>query len=203
MMLLWIDDTALVGYKKDFLNVKQDLMNHFDCEDCGRMGKYVGCTIQKLETGGIKFLQKVLVQSFSDEFDTGNIRKFNTPVIPGTVFKKPIKGDGLLLQENQTLCRSGVGKVMHMMQYSRLDICQTVHDLARHMGAATKIHWNAMFRMMKYVSNTKERGLTLNPTQKWDGSKDHEFIISGQSDSDYVKDTQMRKSISGYMVYLE
>jgi hypothetical protein len=38
------------------------------------------------------------------------------------------------------------------------------------MGSVTKLHLDAMFRMMKYVSNTNERGLTLNPTQKWDGS---------------------------------
>jgi hypothetical protein len=45
-------------------------------------------------------------------------------------------------------------------------------------------------RLVKYVSDTKERGLVLNPTRSWDGTKDHEFIISGQSDSDYAKDTQ-------------
>jgi hypothetical protein len=43
--------------------------------------------------------------------------------------------------------------------------------------------------MMKYVYDTKERGLTLNPTRKWDGSRSHEFIISGRSDFDYAKDT--------------
>ena len=47
------------------------------------------------------------------------------------------------------------------------------------------------------------RGLVLNPTRKWNGNKEHEFIISGHSDSDYAKDTQMRKSISGYRVLLE
>ena len=62
---------------------------------------------------------------------------------------------------------------------------------------------DVMLRLMKYVSDTKERGLVLNPTRLWDGTKDHEFIISGQSDSDYAKDTQTRKSISGYRVLLE
>jgi len=60
-----------------------------------------------------------------------------------------------------------------------------------------------MLRMMKYVDDTSDRGLVLNPTRKWDGNKEHEFIISGQRDSDYAKDTQMRKSISGYRVLLE
>ncbi len=39
--------------------------------------------------------------------------------------------------------------------------------------------------------------------QQWNGSKDHEFVISGRTDSNYAKDTQTRKSISGYRVLLE
>ena len=93
MMLSWIDGNAIVGFEKDFLNVKQYLMNQFDCEDCGPMDKNIGCTIQKLQTGGIKFLQKVLVQNFSDEFDIRNINKFNTRAMPRTVSKNPIEGD--------------------------------------------------------------------------------------------------------------
>jgi hypothetical protein len=58
------------------------------------------------------------------------------------------------------------------------------------MGSATKLHLDAMFRMMKYISNTNERGLTLNPTRKWEGSKDLKFIINGRRDLDYAKDTQ-------------
>jgi hypothetical protein len=190
MMLSWIDDNAIMGYKKDMLNLKQDLMKQFDCDDCDKMDKYVGCMLKKLESGGIKFLQKVLVQSFTDKFDIGSLKKFNTPALPGIVLKKPVEGNVLLTPENQTLYRSGVGKAMHMMQYLCPDIYQTVHDLGRHMGLATTTHWDAMARMMKYVSDTKERGLTLNPTQKWDGSKEHKFIINGWSDSDYAKDTQ-------------
>ncbi len=53
------------------------------------------------------------------------------------------------------------------------------------------------------VHDTGDRGLVLNSMQKWDGSKDHNFIISRRSDSDYAKDTQTRKSISGYRVLLE
>jgi hypothetical protein len=122
MMLSWIEDNSIVGYKKDMLNLKQDLMKQFDCGDCGKMDKYVGCTIKKLESGGIKFLQKVLVQSFNDEFDIKSLKKFNTPATPWTVLKKPVEGNVLLSHDNQTLYRSGVGKAMHMMQYLCPDI---------------------------------------------------------------------------------
>ncbi len=41
-------------------------MDKFECVDCGPMDEYVGCRIEKLESGGIKFRQKVLLQSYRD-----------------------------------------------------------------------------------------------------------------------------------------
>jgi hypothetical protein len=59
-------------------------------------------------------------------FDIKSLKKFNTPATPGTVLKKPAEGNVLLSNDNQTLYRSGMGKVMHMMQYLRPDIFQAV-----------------------------------------------------------------------------
>jgi len=53
------------------------------------MDEYVGCTIEKLDTGGIKFRQKVLLQSYRDEFNILKLKKFNTPAAPRTVLRKP------------------------------------------------------------------------------------------------------------------
>ncbi len=54
-----------------------------------------------------------------------------------------------------------------------------VRNLARHMTFVTQVHYDAMLRMMKYVDDTSDRGLVLNLTRKWNGSKEHEFIIRG------------------------
>jgi len=55
MMMSWIDDNAIVGQESDVMELKKDRMNQFECEDCGPMDEYVGCMIEKLDTGGIKF----------------------------------------------------------------------------------------------------------------------------------------------------
>jgi hypothetical protein len=68
---------------------KDTLMNQSECEDCGPMDEYVGCKIEKLETGGVKFRQKVLLQSYRDEFDILKMKKVNTPAASGTVLIKP------------------------------------------------------------------------------------------------------------------
>jgi hypothetical protein len=185
------------------LDLKNELKKQFECNDCGPMVHYVGCTIEKCKSGGIKFLQKVLLQSYRNEFDIKDLKKFNTLATPGTILKKPMDGDVILKSEKQTLYCSGVGKAMHMMQYSWPDTYNAVRDLARHMTSAMQVHMDAMLRLMKYAEDTRDRGLVFNLTLKWDGSKKHEFIISGRSDSNYAKDTQTRKSISGYRVLLE
>jgi hypothetical protein len=167
------------------------------------MDEYTGYTIEKLESGGIKFRQKVLLQSYRDEFNIGSLERFNTLAAPGTVLKKPVKGDDILTPAKQMQYCSGMGKGMHKIQCLQPDTYNTVGNLARHMTVATQVNFDSMLRMMKYVDDTNDRGLVLNPTRKWNVSKDHEFIISGQSDSNYAKDTQTQKSISGYRVLLE
>ena len=79
MMMSWIDDNAIVGHESDVMELKKVLMNQFKCKDCGPMNEYVGFTIETLKTGGVKFQQKVLLQSYRDEFDILKMKKFNTP----------------------------------------------------------------------------------------------------------------------------
>jgi hypothetical protein len=55
MMMSWIDDNAIVGKESDTMDLKKALMDQFECKDCGPMDEHVGCTIEKLDTGGIKF----------------------------------------------------------------------------------------------------------------------------------------------------
>jgi hypothetical protein len=179
MMMSWFDNNVIVGQERDVMDLKKALMNQFECKDCRPMAEYVGCTIEKLETGGIKFRQKVLLQSYRDEFDIGKLKKFNTLAAPRTVLKKPDKDKELLVPAKQTQYCSGVGKGMHMMQYSRPDMYNAVCNLAKHMTGTTQVHYDAMLRMMKYVDDTSDKGLVLNPMQKWNGNKEHEFIISG------------------------
>ncbi len=66
------------------------------------------------------------------------------------------------------------------------------------------MHVKAMHHTMEYCTCTPERGWLLKPNRRWDGKdKNFEFIVSGQSDSDYAKCPSTRRSVSGYACYLE
>ena len=51
----WIDDNAIVRQESNVMELKTALINQCECKDCGPMDEYVGCTIEKLKTGGVKF----------------------------------------------------------------------------------------------------------------------------------------------------
>jgi hypothetical protein len=70
------------------------------------------------------------------------------------------------------------------------------------MSGPSIAHMKAMYRTMKYCTETPNRGLVLQPNESWDGSADFEFTVSGRADSDYAKDPEKRRSVSGYSTFL-
>ena len=97
---------------------------------------------------------------------------------------------------------SGVGKLLHMMKWSRPEISNAVRELSRFMKAVMLAHMKAMKRVMSYIIVTPEQGLLLEPNAKWDRNLEFEFEVSGQSYLDYAKDPMTRRSVSSYATFL-
>ena len=175
----------------------------FDCDDVGELKEYVGCKLEwNTERRAIKFTQPVLIQSFEDEFNLPN-GKFKTPAELGKVLEKCEDGQEVSDKE-QSQYRSAVGKVLHMMRWSRPETWNAVRECSRRMSKASSDHMKAVLRLMKYCVDTKERGWELRPSRTWDG-KDKSFLfkIRGKSDSNYATCKETRRSVTGYIVWLE
>jgi hypothetical protein len=199
----WVDDCLVCGTKEGVRIAKEKLLKQFDCDVLGNMDEYVGCKIDRnWQDGSLRFTQPVMIQSFNDEFELPVSRPPNTPATPGDHLVKGDDGTNIGV-ELQFKYRSGVGKLLHMMRWSRPEILNAVRDLSKYMSGATLAHMKALIRVMHYCHDTPERGLLLQPKRKWNGDPSFEFIITGYSDSDYAKDTDTRRSVSGTAVMLE
>ena len=142
------------------------------------------------------------MQSYADEFGIIPGKDVpRTPSAPGEVLQKA-EPENQLDAEQQQIYRSGVGKLLHMMKWSRPDILNSVRELSRFMTEASTAHMSAMIRTMKYCCGTPNRGVLLHPNATWDGNPNFEFVVSGRSDSDYAKDPERRRSVSGYSTFL-
>ena len=123
--LSWIDDCLCVGSKQGVMKAKQQMKDQFDCDDVGDLNEYIGCKVEiDHENGTVKFTQPVMLQSFKDEFELDETFIPSTPMDAGKILT-PSENES----KNQTPYQSGVGKLLHMMQWSRPDILNATREL--------------------------------------------------------------------------
>jgi hypothetical protein len=203
-LIIWIsmiDDCLVAGNEEGVLAAKEQIKAIFDCDDIGELTEYVGCKVERTKDYA-RFMQPVLLQSYVDEFSIESGRSVRTPAETGKVL---VKGDdeSQLNAAEQTKYRCGVGKLLHMMRWSRPEIYNSVRELSRFTTAGATISLvKAMKRFMEYCVATENRGIMLKPDQKWNGDPEFELIILGRSDSDFAKEPDTRKSGSGNSTFL-
>ena len=99
--------------------------------------------------------------------------------------------------------RKRVGKLLHMVHFSRLEIVNVTRELSKFMTKETSsAHLQAILEEMNYIVNRLERGWYMKPNVFWDGNPDFEFTIEEYADCGYAIDLDSRKSVSGYGVFL-
>ena len=118
---------------------------------------------------------------------TQPVNSADTPGAPRVVLT-PVRNErDAVKTEIQTKFRSGIGKLLHLMRWSRPDICNAVRDISRHGQKSNKAHLKAMKRCKKYCIQTRKMGWYLHPTRKWYWkNRDGQFVINEKSDSDYA-----------------
>ena len=197
----WIDDCFVVGPVNSVKQARIEMIKRFDCDVIGNMNEYVGCKLERnWDNRSLKFTQPVMIQSFTDEFEV-TIREQNLPASPGQILPRCEPEQGMS-EKMQKKFRTGTGKLLHMMRWSRPDILNAVRELSKRMKTCNENHYKAMIKVMEYVSHTPDRGLFLRPRGQWDGKLGYKFDIEGISDATWGSDPDNRRSISGTAVML-
>ena len=118
-------------------------------------------TLTRLKDGGLEFTQDVLIQSFKDEFDISD-KKWSATAAPGSVLEKVKAGEESLSVKFQTSLQSGIGKDIHIIQWSRPETMDEGNNEAI----------KAIHRRREHCVGTPTCGVTLRPEGSWDGTKD-------------------------------
>jgi hypothetical protein len=126
--------------------------------------------------------------------------KYKTPGTPGFNIICPSNPDEQISDEDQVIYHAGVGTLLYLIKYSRPDIANVVRELSKCMDKATPAAFKEMKRAMRFVANTKECGLRIEPDEP---SKDKfKWNMVVYTDSDWTGDKEDRQSVSGYVVFL-
>ena len=121
---------------------------------------------------------------------------------PGTPNLNMIRDtEATISKEKHKLYRSGVGMLLYLVKHSRPDIANAVRELSKVLDSATDASFKEMLRVIKYVLDTKNMGLKIEPN--FDKDKNEPWELVCFSDSDYAGDPDSRRSVSGYILYIK
>ncbi|KAL7572430.1 hypothetical protein ACA910_006609 [Epithemia clementina (nom. ined.)] len=171
LFLSWIND-IIFGSEEGVAHYKEKFTGRINCDDVGPLTDYVGNKIEvNKEDGWAQITQPVLLQSFCDEFTFAEpASKPKPPAVPGSVLREGDPGESFGPAEQKEY-RSGVGKFLFLMVWSRPDILNAVRDLSRFMSGERPAHRKAMERCMQYCLDTETNGLFFKPTDRWTGDE--------------------------------
>jgi hypothetical protein len=199
-IVIYVDDGGIFSNDKNIKEVIDGLSKHFTIKYLGKMETFLGCKIienDKKDT--IWIHQPKLLKNLKKVFGKliENTKSYKTPAAPKTSIIRPDKDFPLISSDDQKLFRSGVGMLLYLIKYSRPDISNAVRELSKVADGATEAHWKSLLRTIKYVIDTENKALKLQPKIK----DNNLFYLEGFSDSNFADDKDTRTSVYGYVLY--
>lgn len=120
---------------------------------------------------------------------------------------KDVKPMSTPMISNQSLSKNRGAAIINVKQYrsviwalqyttiTRLDIAFSVNKLSQFMQNPLDEHWKTVKRTLRYLKRTINHGLSFNASRN--------LNIIGYADSDWATDTDDRKSVTGYCIFIE
>ena len=137
---------------------------------------------------------KKIIKMFVEEVQ--GLPRYKTPGSPNMRIAKPKEGESIIEEERQGRYRTAVGMLMYLVKHSRLDIMNPTRELSKVLGNATEGAYKEMKRVVKYVIDTKDRGLRIEPRL----NERNNWTIEVYSDSDWAGDPDDRKSVGSFII---
>ena len=125
---------------------------------------------------------------------------YKSPGTPHNGIRRPTAEDPEMSKDEHKTYRSGVGMLLYLVKHSRPDIANSTRELSKVMDKPTPAAMKELMRVIKYVLDTKDYGLKLNPKAL---NSDGFFEVVLFSDSDWAGDKETRQSVTGYCIFLQ
>jgi hypothetical protein len=195
-LLLYVDDKLLMG-PNDTL-VKQaiaELGSRFVITDMGEAHMYLGVEITRTSES-IKLTQKRYTLSLLSKYGVPLVanggKVVPTPAIP----RPPVES---MATASASAAHNPfaelTGALLYLATWTRPDIAFAVNRLTRCIQSPTMSDWGDAQRVLKYLASSHDKGLVY--TRGRGGGE-----LVGYCDADFAADVVTRKSISGYVFYL-
>lgn len=192
IVLVYVDD-ILIGYEntKDMEELMTSLHDKYDIKDLGELSWFLGMRIHRdIERGEMTIDQEQYAAEMCHRFAMEECRPTKTPMDQGTILYKAAADDELAAHMPY---RQAVGALLYLSRITRPDISYAVNQVSAHASNPSITHWNAVKRILRYVSATRatalqfKRDLAAPPLRLY-------------TDADWANNLEDRKSVSGVLL---
>lgn len=186
---LYVDDLIFTGNNQTIIEeFKKQMTARFEMTDLGLMCYYLGIEVKQNEEG--TFLsQKAYAEAILKEFHMERCNSITTPVECGIKLSRFDNAEKV----DSTMFRRLVGR-LQFLTCIKPDILYGVGVISRYMEAPTMTHMKAAKRILRYVEETLNYGLSYTVA--------NDFRLFGYSDSDWGGDVDDIKSTSGFVFFM-
>jgi hypothetical protein len=192
----WVDDATVIGSEVRVRDLESAIQERFGISGSGEAHWILGTSIRRdAKFSHVYISQKDYIHSIAQKFGVQNSRPVHSPLPLGVDFgaiARPETEDEKA-EAAKLPYKELIGSLMFAAIVTRPDIVYSVIKLAQYSSNPSRGHWNLAKRVLQYLNTTKDMELRLGGKQ---------MCLHAYSDADFVGDTEDRKSIGGYVVFL-
>lgn len=166
----------------------KELDVQFSLKDLGRLCYFLGIELSYTPNGIFLSQWKYIL----DLLKRASMDKSNDSPTPMTTTYRLTTAEGPFVTD-ATLFRSIVGALQHVV-ITRPDIVFLVSRVCHFMHKPSELHFKAVKRILRYLQGTLDYGVKFTKSPK--------LLLEGFSDASWGSDSDDRRSISGYCVFL-
>jgi hypothetical protein len=184
ILLMYVDDLFLTGEENIITECKKKLASEFEMKYIALIHCFLGLKVwqspERIFLNQGKYAVKILKR-----FDMLECKSMNTPM----EMKIKLLVDTSSELIDATLYRQIIGSLMYLTN-TRPNICFSVNMLSQFLVEPRHVHLVYAKHVMRYLKGTLDCGLS------YDG--DHDFTLSGYTESDCARSVSNRKRTSGH-----
>jgi len=196
IVVIYVDDVLIIGPTHLCETFIEELKSEFSIKELGEVNKLLG---MKVDYGLDKTIlqQNAYVKKILEQFRMDQANPNRTPM---ELKLRLSKGD---FEDHSLPYRSVVGCLQYLVTATRPDLAFATNFFSRFLNCYSRVHWNSLKRVLKYLVGTTTTGLVLDGVQARQqfNFEKQEFEIAVYTDADFNNEED-GKSITGFITLL-
>ena len=203
VILMYVDDMLIIGRDiRRVVQVKKQLSRRFPTKDLGEVKSILNMQVTRdRRRRQLTLSQSSYCEKIMKECRMEGLNATATPMEEGFLRQLSAKETTVQQKADERTYQRAIGQLQYLACGTRPDIAFAVGVLGRFRNQPLIEHWNAIKRVFRYLSGTKDLCLRYGMNKEAPGGGER-IGLCGYSDSDFAGDTQDRKSTGAYVFTL-